>query len=93
MAKRAKAAAGRGLSGVCKLLSDGIKELKKDIAADKKAISAQERFIRQLTKQGAKPAIINQAKQRLEMLNSTLEGDEAQLIGFQEEFAAECRPS
>jgi hypothetical protein len=80
----------RGLSGFCKVLSNGIKLLRKDIVADNKAISAQESFIQQLTKQGAKPAIIKQAKQRLTMLNDTLESDEAQLSAFQDEFAADC---
>jgi hypothetical protein len=86
---RAKAAAP--LSGFCKVLSDGIKGLQKDIVADDKAITAQETFIQQLIRQGAKPAVVDQATQRLTMLQSKLQDDEAQLSAFQDEFAADCR--
>ena len=92
MATKRKAAAKAGISGFCKVLSNGIKDLQKAIRDDRKAIADQKSFIQQLIKQGAKPAIVAQAKDRLTMLEDKLESDEAQLSAFQDEFAASCRP-
>jgi hypothetical protein len=86
---KAKAKAQSGLSGFCRVLKSGIDTIKKDIIAERKNITAQS-FIRQLMNQQAKPAIIAQAQDRLTSLQDKLEGDEAQLSAFQDEFAADC---
>ena len=96
MAQRAKAkrakSGSRGLTGVCKTLADAIKKCKKDIVLDNRAIDAQEALIQRLMSQGAKPAIVKQAREHLKVLNGKLESDEGQLSAFEDEFAAECRP-
>jgi hypothetical protein len=91
MAKaKAKAKARPPRPSFCNVLKRGIEQLKKDIIADRKAIRLQEALIQQLIKQKAKPEIIKAAQERLAMLQSTLESDEAQLSAFQDEFAADC---
>jgi hypothetical protein len=87
MAKRK----AKALSAFCRVLQDGIKAGKKDVSQDKKDIAAQERLIRRLIKTNAKPALIEQAQERLKMLKHKLETDEAQLSAFEDEFAADCR--
>ena len=85
-----KAAGTLGLSGFCRVLANGIKALGKALIDGRKAIAEQERFIQQLIAQGAKPAVIAQAKERLATLKDTLESDVAQLSAFRDEFAADC---
>jgi hypothetical protein len=53
---------------------------------------AAERLIQQLIRQGAKPAIVKQARENLAVLKHTLDSDEPQLSAFEDEFATECRP-
>jgi hypothetical protein len=82
---RAKRAAP---AGVCGILKRGIIAGKQDVKDDKRKITAQERLIAQLTKQGANPAIIQKAKDVLASLQDKLSTDEAQLSAFRDEYAA-----
>jgi hypothetical protein len=75
----------------CQILKRGIDQLEKDVKNDEKSISTQEDLIQQLIANHAKPPIVEKAKERLQMLQSQIEGDEAQLSAFRDEFAADCR--
>jgi hypothetical protein len=79
-------------AGFCGVLKRGIIAGKQDVKDDERKITAQERLIAQLTKQGAKPAIIKQAKDVLASLENKLASDEAQLSAFRDEYAAEGCP-
>lgn len=78
------------LSEICKLLARAVEELRKDILEDGRKIAAQEAFIRELIEIHAKPALVQQAQDRLAQLKDTLERDTAQLKGFEDEFNAHC---
>jgi len=78
------------LSDICKLLARGIEELRKDILEDSRKIATQETLIRELIENHANPVLVQQAQDRLAQLKDTLEGDTAQLNGFEEEFSAHC---